>query len=267
MTIISDLIHNRELSRQRYVDGFGWVTSSDTFTARVQPKWTDSINRTSQITIEELFLNTAIFRDSESDGTFITTSYTFPTSGEAYVNARSGVDVVPGDRIIEPSIGRTWIVRGVPEYRDARLQHDEITACEASHLDKKWIEPIKIYNLTGTTGYDSLMNQYTDFESGNYSILNAFGAVAYFNKEQYSSEANTLITSAKGKVVNQPLVIYMDVDFKVDQNSIIELRGFKWKIDFLGESFFRVYRIGLRPFTERDAVTTLIGEPTQKRYI
>lgn len=267
MTIISDLVHNRTLVRQRYVDGTGWITSSDTFTARVQPKWVDSIGRTSQITIEELFLNTSIFRDSESDGTFIETTYTFPTSAQSIINAQTGVDLAPGDRIVEVNLGRKWIVRSVPEYRDAQLQHDEIVACEASHLDKKWIEPLRIFNLTGTTDYDALYNQYTEFDNSNYTIVDAFGATGYFNNEKYLQESQMQIYSAKGKVINMPIVLYMDVDFPIDQNSIVELRGVKWKVDFIAESFFRVYRIGLKPYTERDAVTTLIKEPTQKRYL
>jgi hypothetical protein len=269
MTIIQDLIHTRELYRKRYVPDYGWVTSSTSFIGRVQPKWTDAINRTSQVTMEELFLNNSIFTDAyDNQSTFVDTNYTIPSQQQAIQNAQNGIKCAIGDRIIEPSSGRIWMVHSVAEYRDARLWHDEIICREASQLDAKWIEPITILNLNSTITKDDIMNQYVQYDTINYSASSAFGAVAFYDTERFLREESMFESrSAKGKVINEPILIHIDADFNIDYLSLIQLRGSIWMITFIRETMYRVYSVGLKPYKESGAVTTLTDKPTIKKYV
>jgi len=98
-TAVGMIASNRELRRKRWIPGYNqWVESSDTFYARIQPKWTDAVNRTTQVTFEELFLNTSIFRDFDdiNEPFIAANSFTFPTSGQSYDAARSGTFLAAG---------------------------------------------------------------------------------------------------------------------------------------------------------------------------
>lgn len=268
MTIIADMASNRELYRRRYVPNYGWVQSSDYFMGRIQPKWSDALNRTSTITFEELFLNNTIFRDNEDiDGHFFTTTDTIASSATTLLNSQSGIWLAIGDRVIEPISGRIWIVRGVNEFRDSHLEHDEIICSEASHLEERWVEPANVLTLSATGDLDPLFNQYTHFDIVNYTKTPIFGAVAFYDNERFNQDSSMVIRSAKGKTVNEKLVIYIDADFAINEKSLIELRGRVFRIEFIDESFFRVYKVGLKPFLERDANDTLINRPSQERYI
>jgi hypothetical protein len=269
MSLVGDLINTRELYRKRYVENYGWVTSSDSFFGRIQPKFSDAINRTYSITQEELFLNTAIFRDRDDNiGTEVSTTFTFPTSGEALLAAKTGVELLADDRIYEPESGRTWLIRSVAEYRDKELWHDEIITSEASQLDKKWIEPCEIYTLLGTEEFDPITQQYLGWNATNYAVSSAFGCAAAYDTERYTRDSlNYLNRSAKGKSINEPLLFYMDEDFYVDENSIIYMRGVYWKIEFIRESFFRVHCVGIKPYKERGINEILINRPRHDRII
>jgi hypothetical protein len=268
MTIIADLASNRELYRRRYVQNYGWVQSSDSFYARIQPKWSDALNRTSTITFEELFLNNTLFRDNEDiDGhTFLTTD-TAPTSGESLIAAQTGIWLAAGDRVIEPSSGRLWIVRAVNEFRDANLEHDEIITSEASHLEARWVEYGSLLTLSASGNYDPLFNQYSHFNIANYTKKTIFGAPAFYDSERFSRDSGQVIRSAKGKTVSELIAFYIDSDFGLNENSLIELRGRVWRVEFIDESFFRVLKIGMKPYLERDANDTLIKRPSQERYL
>jgi hypothetical protein len=92
-TNIGNLISNRTLKRMRYVPSYGWVTSSDTFKGRIQPKFTDAVQRTREFDAPELFLNTIVFRDNSTfANSYVSSSYTFPTSGEALTAAQTGTE-------------------------------------------------------------------------------------------------------------------------------------------------------------------------------
>lgn len=273
MTYIQELIHSRELKRKRYVPYYGWVVSNTAFYARIQPKWTDSLNRTEEITLEELFLNTGLFRDADNNvSTFLnTTTYTFPTTADALLNSQSGIDVVPGDRIIEEESGRVWIVRSISEYRDNDLWHDELICVEASQLDRKWIEPVTILTLSdqaSATEYDGIFKQYNKFYQANYTETAAFGCVAVYDAERYTRDKVQLQRqSARGKMITEPIVLHIDADFPVDNKSLIVLRGITYKIEFIRESFFRVYSVGLQPYTQEGANTTLTNRPHLLRNV
>jgi len=264
-------IHNRILKRIRFVPNAGWITSSDVFNARVQPKVAETIVGTKEISNEELYLNTLVFRDcSTFYNSFVQSSYTFPTSGDAVTSAASGIDLVIGDRIFEEESGKIWITRSIAEYRDSRLKHDEIVCSEASHLDLRWIEPISILSITNPiTGsyYDPVRRQFVKLEKTEMNSVLAFGIIGPHDRVMFYRDVQLLNRTEVGKELNYKYLIDIDADFPVDENSILEFKGRQWKVEFIRDTIFRVNIVGVMPYKQNGMTGNTINHISERNIV
>jgi len=247
---------NRVMRRHRYVEGAGWVVSQDTFKARMQPKFNDSLRRTRDPEDSDCFLNTIAFRENTKPiNTYATNSFTFATSGEAVAAAMTGDSVIIGDRIVEDGTGYMLMIRGVSPYRDKYLKHDEITCSEASQFDQKWIEPVKIL-FDKDLGepevgmfYDPIRRQYIKVQVDEDLICNeAFGVI-----DPYDRTTETIVRMDPGKEYDDRMILSIDASFGATQNTIFYLRGKYWKVEYMRDGLTRVQKFGLTVWKQRGA--------------
>ena len=270
-TNVGRIASNRILKRLRYVPNYGWVTSSDTFKGRVQPKFTDAIQRTRQVDEPELFLNTVVFRDNSSFvNSYLGPTYTFPTSGEALISAETGTSIVDGDRILEESTGKMWMIMSIAEYRDSRLKHDEITCIEASQYDLRWIQPIEILSMTDPisgSNYDPIRRQFIKLEESEMTSVQAFGVIENFDVNRFLRDTKLLQRTEVGKEKNDLFQIVMDQDFGVNENNILNLLGKNFKVEFIRSTIQRIDLIGLSEYKQKGMGDDTLNVPTERNIV
>lgn len=255
MSSAVSVLYNREFRRHRYIEGTGWVLSSDTFFGRVQPKFNDSIQRTRPPDGMDIFLNVSLFRDAEGlISGFEQSTFTFPTSGQALTAAQTGIELAVGDRLYEEGSNYALMVRGNAQYRDGFLQHDEVICCEASQFDQRWIEYIEIGGLNSApTGdlYDPIRRQFVKIEKNNLDRVNAFGIIESFNNLSFNSDDKVIMRGDEGKEITPKFIVNMDGDFNVTENNTLHFRGKDFKIMFIRETITRVQIIGVQVWKQQ----------------
>jgi hypothetical protein len=244
-------LYNREFRRHRYVLGEGWVVSNETFMARAQPKFNDSLGKTRPPDQVDAFLNTIVYRDNDASiGSYVDTSYEMKSVAEATALAQCGTDLYIGDRIFEEDSSYGLAVRGSSQFRDGfNMKHDEVTCSELSQLDKKWIEPVTICSVTEeVTGmyYDPVRRQFTKITSDDQNEVEAFGVIESFDTQRFDRDAKVIDRTSVGKELNDRMILTIDAGFPVSENVTIKLRGKEWKIEFIRDNLTRILVVGLR---------------------
>ena len=239
----------------------------------MQTKFDESISNTKEPDNIEPFMNTGLIRNvpNNSESNFVSISYSYPTPAEAQTSALSGTSLSAGDRIVEEGTGYMLIVRGIAQYRERFLSHDEVTCSEASQLDKRWIEPFQILDATqNPTGqfYDQLRKQYININiSTDTNKLDAFGIFQPFDDPNYNRDAKVVKNIEIGKEISPRHILYIDADFNLKENQQIFWKEQYWRVTFVREALTRVLLCGLNPWKQKGAGKDEVHQNHQRNIV
>jgi hypothetical protein len=171
---------------------------------------------------------------------------------------------------LEEASGKIWMIMSIAEYRDRRLNHDEITCIEASQYDLRWIQPIEILSMTDpVTGsnYDPVRRQFVKLQQSEMGSVSAFGVMENFDVNRFLRDTRLLGRTEVGKEKDDLFQIVVDQDFGINENNILRFFGKNYKVEFIRRTIQRIDLIGVSEYKQKGMGDDTLNVTTERNIV